>query len=102
MTGVQTCALPIYDDENGNDTVALAEVSNSAFRIYPNPASSQLYVKSETNAQVSIIDLTGRVVKEIETTDEITTIDINDVKEGVYFIMIQDGNNRIVEKLVVR
>ena len=90
------------DDENGNDTVALAEVSNSAFRIYPNPASSQLYVKSETNAQVSIIDLTGRVVKEIETTDEITTIDINDVNEGVYFIMIQDENNRIVEKLVVR
>ena len=49
-----------------------------------------------------IIDLTGRVVKEIETTDEITTIDINDVNEGVYFIMIQDENNRIVEKLVVR
>lgn len=90
------------DDENGNDTVALAEVSNSAFRIYPNPASSQLYVKSETNAQVSIIDLTGRVVKEIETTDEITTIDINDINEGVYFIMIQDEKNRIVEKLVVR
>ncbi len=90
------------DDENGNDTVALAEVSNSAFRIYPNPASSQLYVKSETNAQVSIIDLTGRVVKEIETIDEITTIDINDVNEGVYFIMIQDEKNRIVEKLVVR
>lgn len=87
---------------NGNDTVALPEVSNNAFGIYPNPASSQLFVKSETNAQVSIIDLTGRVVKEIETTDEITTIDINDVNEGVYFIMIQDENNRIVEKLVVR
>lgn len=87
---------------NGNDTVALPEVSNNAFGIYPNPASSQLFVKSETNAQVSIIDLTGRVVKEIETTDEITAIDINDVNEGVYFIMIQDENNRIVEKLVVR
>lgn len=90
------------DDENGNDTLGLAEVTNNAFGIYPNPASSQLFVKSETNAQVSIIDLTGRVVKEIETTDEITTIDINDVNEGVYFIMIQDENNRIVEKLVVR
>ena len=90
------------DDENGNDTIGLAEVTKNAFGIYPNPASSQLFVKSETNAQVSIIDLTGRVVKEIETTDEITTIDINDVNEGVYFIMIQDENNRIVEKLVVR
>ena len=90
------------DDENGNDTIGLAEVTKNAFGIYPNPASSQLFVKSETNAQVSIIDLTGRVVKEIETTDEITTIDINDVNEGVYFIMIQDEKNRIVEKLVVR
>lgn len=96
----------LYTDVNLNvndeEPTAVDEIANNALTVYPNPASSQLFVKSETNAQVSIIDLTGRVVKEIETTDEITTIDINDVKEGVYFIMIQDGNNRIVEKLVVR
>ena len=105
VTAVSTTAESEKSDEACDKTFSgenVEELLLNNFKIYPNPASSQLFVKSETNAQVSIIDLTGRVVKEIETTDEITTIDINNVKEGVYFIMIQDGNNRIVEKLVVR
>lgn len=84
------------------NTESVSEFDYEALRIYPNPASSELYVKSEKNAKVSIIDLTGRCVKEVEATEELTTININDIESGVYFIMIQDERNRIVEKLVVK
>ena len=92
----------IEDSDNPNDTTAVEELNNNGFKFYPNPATSQLFVESENNAHVSIIDLTGRSVKEIEATEEITTIDLNGINEGVYFIMIQTENKRIVEKLIVR
>ena len=80
------------------------EFMASKFNIYPNPATSVVYIESVMNetAQVSIIDLTGRCVKEIETSDNVSAISIDDINKGVYFITIQQDNNRIVEKLVVK
>lgn len=84
--------------------IGYAEIEEGKFNIYPNPATSVVYVESSNsnNAQVSIIDLTGRCVKQVETTDNITAISTDDINKGVYFIMIQQDNNRIVEKLIVK
>lgn len=79
-----------------------AELENAKFNIYPNPATSTIFVESTSDAQVSIIDLTGRCVKEVEITENISAINIEDINKGVYFIMVQSENNRIVEKLIVR
>ena len=46
--------------------------------------------------------MTGRVVKEMVITDNVSAINIEDINEGIYFIMIQNENNRVVEKLVVK
>ena len=54
------------------------------------------------NAQVSIIDLTGRCVKEIEISGAVSTINIEDMERGVYFISVKQGDNNYVEKLVVK
>lgn len=81
---------------------AVVELNNNDINIYPNPATSQLFVKSEMNAQVSVIDLTGRCVKLVEATNDVTTVDLKDINKGVYFVMIQNENNRIVEKLIVK
>ncbi len=80
----------------------LEDVNATYFNIYPNPATSTVFVETNGNAQVSIIDITGRIVKEVETTGNVTTISVDDINKGVYFIMVQDANNRIVEKLVVK
>ena len=80
------------------------EFGVNSFEIYPNPATSVVYVKSSNNnaAQVSIIDLTGRCVKSVETTDNVTKISTDDINKGVYFIMIQQDDNKVVEKLIVK
>ena len=84
-------------DEDG-----FADLAATNINIYPNPATSTIFVESNGNAQASIIDITGRVVKEVELTDNVTSINVDDINKGVYFIMVQDANNRIVEKLVVK
>ena len=63
-----------------------------------------LKVFSETNgnAQVSIIDITGRIVKEVETTENVTTISVNDINRGVYFINVEQNNGvSTTQKIVV-
>ena len=86
------------------EDIGYAEFEEGKFNVYPNPATSVVYVESSNsnNAQVSIIDLTGRCVKQIETNDNITAISTDDINEGVYFIMIQQDNNKVVEKLIVK
>lgn len=82
--------------------IGYEDIEATRFNIYPNPATSVVFIETNGNAQVSIIDITGRIVKEVETTENVTTISVNDINRGVYFIMVQDANNRIVEKLVVK
>ena len=87
---------------NVTPNIGYNDIEAAKSNIYPNPATSTVFVETNGNAQVSIIDMTGRVIKEMETTGNVSTINIEDINEGIYFIMIQDDNNRIVEKLVVK
>lgn len=84
------------------EVIGYEEIEATQFNVYPNPATSTVFVETNGNAQVSIIDMTGRVVKEMVITDNVSAINIEDINEGIYFIMIQNENNRVVEKLVVK
>ena len=79
------------------------EIISANFNVYPNPASAVVYIESVMNetAQVSIVDMTGRCVKQVETTNSVSTISINDINKGVYFVIIEQDGSRMVEKLVV-
>ena len=85
-------------------TVGCIELNDIQFTVYPNPATSMIYVEMENDkdTQVSILDVTGRCVKSAELTGNVSSINIEDVENGVYFIMIQQGENSSVRKLVVK
>jgi hypothetical protein len=46
--------------------------------------------------------LTGRCVKRIETTGGVSAIAIDDINKGVYFIVIEQNANSMIQKLVVK
>ena len=85
------------DVENGE---SVKELDNT-FKVYPNPATSVVYIESELNAKANIIDMLGRSVKEVEFNGN-TTIDIEGLNSGIYFISIQSENNQHVQKLIVK
>ncbi len=95
--------VDIKENEEDDDTESVEEMTAN-FNIYPNPATSTIFVESalDTNAQVSILDLTGRCVKEVEITKTVTAINVEDVEKGVYFISVEQNDNRKVEKLVIK
>ena len=70
------------------------------FSINPNPANSMLNIKSNMTgeADVNIMDMTGRCVLNVRVNDiSNTTINVESLKSGVYFMNI----NGKIEKLVI-
>ena len=92
------------DDNNGNDTTGVVGNYENRFEIHPNPATTTIFIEGalNDNAQVSIIDLTGRCVKEVEISNTVSSINVEDLESGVYFISVKQNENNYVEKLVIK
>jgi Secretion system C-terminal sorting domain/Domain of unknown function (DUF2341) len=67
--------------------------------VYPNPTKGELHIEvtcvRSTNATIKIMDVTGKLVKqiELELNQGITanTIDVGDIANGVYLIKLSNG-----------
>lgn len=60
-------------------------------KIYPIPAMEVLYLdKPETNAEISIIDCSGKVLSSFITTEKTSLIPIAQLRPGVYFVRYLD------------
>lgn len=80
------------------------EELNAKFAVYPNPATTEVYIETfgGENAQVSILDVAGRCVKQVEMSENISVINIEDIDNGIYFIKVKQGASSSVRKLVVK
>ena len=67
------------------DFVGIAELDNS-LNIYPNPSNGLFNIETETLSEVTITDVTGRLIFATELTDTNTQIDLSSYGRGVYFI----------------
>jgi len=69
--------------------------------IYPNPFTDYLYIKSPYNAQISIINYLGQEIKTDYKNNEIYKLQIDNLKQGTYFISIKAPNNKVqYQKLI--
>jgi hypothetical protein len=68
---------------------------------YPNPfkSSAMLVIDPSVDTkdmEISILDITGRVVKNIVTSDHRITIDRGNMENGIYFYQIK-ANNKLIK-----
>jgi hypothetical protein len=92
-----------------DETIAQGPISD--FIVHPNPASSDIYlnmhIKNASSVKVMIYDLQGRVVKEVFTGElpgGLRTLEtsVSDINNGMYFVVIEAEEQRLVKKLLVR
>lgn len=122
--GTSTAKFVFFDVDNPNDSSFVivnynvgfvgrndilaksAKVSNA----YPNPASSMVYVDyklpaNTTNAKLKISNLLGTSVSTVDLTknEGKAAVNVNDLKNGVYFYSIMINNSATVtRKFVVK
>lgn len=97
-----------YDAHTGYSSVSSVAFSSKKFSVqtWPNPASEELNVSIHAAAgkgKISIFDLTGQLLlkKTFESGDTFEHFQIPDLKPGIYSLLVDDGINRSVEKIVV-
>jgi len=65
---------------------------NSTIGLYPNPAREQVSFVLESDAQVSVFDMTGRMVNQVNMTAGEAQLNVSDFQSGVYFVNIRYAN----------
>ncbi len=79
----------------------VSEISANDFEIYPNPASSVVNVSAKNMQQISIYDLTGRLVLQIEADSDYETIDVSMLRKSTYALRITTDSGVAVGTFVV-
>jgi hypothetical protein len=73
--------------------------------MYPNPANGKvtLQLQEDTNnAQVSITDMLGKTVLTKNIKGMQSELNISSLQAGIYFVRLESGNKKEVQKLVIR
>ena len=73
--------------------------------LFPNPAQEFIQIEnsSERITTLSFFDITGRMVKQINNSGDLSRIEIADLPNGIYTIKAKTIENKVsVRKLVVK
>lgn len=90
-----------------SSTAALDQQEIPSFKIYPNPAKEAITIQGEAlknGGTVVFLNALGQEVKRVHLNEMHTMIDINTLKQGVYFVSISDenGTKSKVQRLIVQ
>jgi hypothetical protein len=96
---------PIYSEI---DEVQLVDIGTSTFRVYPNPTTDLVFIDfadilpESVNLQLS--NELGQLMQEVnmEAGSVRKTIDLSELPEGVYFLLINQPNRKPVAKRIVK
>ena len=91
-----------YLDPTGSIPLTVKNNSVESFKIFPNPATDQLFIKSDhENFSVSVNDLTGRkLMKEENKFSNQMLINVSSLQNGIYFIQISNEKESVIRKFV--
>ena len=83
--------------------IGIVEVDNkSSLRVYPNPTNGELLIEYEQqtidNAEYSIYNLVGQMVMQGKLSDETTTINVELLASGMYFLKIAEKTVKFVKQ----
>ncbi|MDD3860185.1 MAG: T9SS type A sorting domain-containing protein, partial [Bacteroidales bacterium] len=107
ITGVTSYSYGAFElnYRRESDIVVLANIDSefaSQISLFPNPASDVVTVNVPQGAEmITITNLVGQVISEINVDSEMTSINIKNFEAGVYFAKITKADKIAVIKFVV-
>jgi len=96
------CLVTVNDCSDTSETVLLTigkvDVSERAltkdYAVYPNPTKGIIFISTKASllgASYTVYSSSGALIRNGSITSEITTLDIQDLQEGIYFIQLGDN-----------
>ncbi len=85
------------------DPTNITDICGQEICIYPNPASDIIYISSEnsTISKISVYTIDGKLCFETSNQAGICEINISDLTEAKYILVMQTDNGNVVREIVV-
>jgi hypothetical protein len=91
------------DTSSCNATTDLIENEQVEFSIFPNPNNGTFIIELSRKAEsLKIIDALGKVVYNIKPNSKLINVELNNYKEGIYFVQLEMNNEVRTERVVIR
>ena len=71
-------------------------------KIYPNPTTGILNIEVENGSRIKVINVLGELVKEEELKSIKESIDISNLKNGIYFLQVFDRDKLIATTKIIK
>ncbi len=102
----QSAANTAINSGDSGATTGISDLENNTnFTIYPNPAKDIIIIDNNSQLNISkieIVDLLGKRTSEFSVSNANSqTINISELNEGIYLIVLFEGDNRIDYKKIV-
>ncbi len=89
---------------NTSSTVGLNEQADVLnFSVFPNPFSNNLSLSLNSISELTTIvisDVTGKIVCSSQLNQLNTTINLDELQEGIYFLELMNGTHKSVKKII--
>ena len=112
VTGTyQLCGTDINGCVNCSDTLiylglGTSEIHNSGFQVYPNPSDGRFTLLFETSPHnkrtLMIYESTGKLIQKTDLEKNLRYVQPAGLKSGIYLMIIEDDNNRVYQKIIIR
>ena len=84
-----------------NTVLGVSTFENTKFKMYPNPASSELNIESKGAIDaISITNMLGQEVASKVTANNVEVIDISNLQSGMYIVKIASEGNNATQRFV--
>ena len=104
----QNGSTDIGNEENTTKSIGKGEIAAETIRsistteVYPNPATDFITISTEIETgTIRILNLLGQEMSNYPVSGKTTSLNISELKEGIYFISVESGTEKIVKKIKV-
>ena len=77
-----------------------------SMKVFPNPAKDQVYIRFAESpsgeATVRLYDMTGRLVYNATSADQVLSIPTNRFRSGIYLVLVQQKENQFTERIIIK
>lgn len=89
-----------------SETVGIESNVLSSFSVYPNPASTELFIavneKASHPVTIELHTITGQRVRSISLNEKQGSMDVSTLSSGIYFLSLEDQVQKKTKKIVIK
>jgi hypothetical protein len=85
---------------NDGRRLDIKRIEENIINVFPNPVAEKVFVESDMSGELKIINSQGKMLYKGLVNVGLNTYEVVNLRNGVYFIILYNGQNRITKKLL--